>query len=54
MPGTEGGSDAFFSPDGQWIGFFADGKLKKAAVQVELDHSVRCQGPKRRKLGRGR
>src|SRR5262249_55651628 len=33
MPGTEGGRDAFFSPDGLWIGFFADGKLKKAAVQ---------------------
>jgi Tol biopolymer transport system component len=33
MSGTEGGSDAFFSPDGEWIGFFADGKLKKAAVQ---------------------
>jgi len=33
MAGTEGGSDAFFSPDGQWIGFFADGKLKKVAVQ---------------------
>jgi len=32
MPGTELGTDAFFSPDGQWIGFFADGKLKKAAV----------------------
>ncbi len=33
MSGTEGGSDAFFSPDGQWIGFFAEGKLKKAPVQ---------------------
>jgi Tol biopolymer transport system component len=33
MPGTERGADAFFSPDGQWIGFFAGGKLKKAAVQ---------------------
>ena len=33
MSGTEGGSDAFFSPDGQWIGFFAGGKLKKVAVQ---------------------
>src|SRR5438105_4383889 len=32
MSGTEGGSDAFFSPDGQWIGFFAGGKLKKVAV----------------------
>jgi Tol biopolymer transport system component len=33
MSGTEGASDAFFSPDGQWIGFFAAGKLKKVAVQ---------------------
>ncbi len=33
MSGTEFGIDPFFSPDGQWIGFFADGKLKKAAVQ---------------------
>jgi Tol biopolymer transport system component len=33
MAGTESGNDAFFSPDGQWIGFFADGKLKKAPVQ---------------------
>ena len=33
MTGTELGTDAFFSPDGQWIGFFADGKLKKVQVQ---------------------
>ena len=33
MAGTENGSDAFFSPDGQWIGFFAEGKLKKVAIQ---------------------
>jgi len=33
MSGTEFGIDPFFSPDGQWIGFFADGKLKKAALQ---------------------
>src|SRR5262249_6423365 len=30
---TEGAFMPFFSPDGQWIGFFADGKLKKIAVQ---------------------
>jgi predicted Ser/Thr protein kinase len=30
--GTEDGSGAFFSPDSQWIGFFADGKLKKIAL----------------------
>ena len=29
MPGTEGGFHPFFSPDGGWVGFFADGKLKK-------------------------
>ena len=29
MPGTEGGDTPFFSPDGQWLGFFADGRLKK-------------------------
>ncbi len=32
LAGTENGFDAFFSPDGQWIGFFADGKLKKTSV----------------------
>ncbi len=29
VAGTEGGFGPFFSPDGQWLGFFADGKLKK-------------------------
>jgi len=33
MSGTEGGNDAFFSPDGLWIGFFAEGKLKKVPVR---------------------
>ena len=32
LPGTVGVSQPFFSPDGQWIGFFAEGKLKKVAV----------------------
>jgi serine/threonine-protein kinase len=32
LSGTEDARDPFFSPDGQWIGFFADGKLKKVAV----------------------
>jgi len=32
MPGTQGGVMPFFSPDGKWVGFFADGKLKKAAL----------------------
>jgi serine/threonine protein kinase/Tol biopolymer transport system component len=33
LSGTENAIDPFFSPDGQWIGFFADGKLKKISVQ---------------------
>jgi serine/threonine-protein kinase len=32
LPGTEGGFDPFFSPDGQWIGFFAGNHLKKISV----------------------
>ena len=32
IPGTEGASEPFFSPDGQWIGFFAGGKLKKISL----------------------
>ena len=30
--GTEGADQPFFSPDGRWMGFFAEGKLKKLAV----------------------
>jgi Tol biopolymer transport system component/predicted Ser/Thr protein kinase len=33
LAGTENAADPFFSPDGQWIGFFADGKMKKISVQ---------------------
>jgi serine/threonine protein kinase/Tol biopolymer transport system component len=29
LPQTEGATAPFFSPDGAWIGFFGDGKLKK-------------------------
>jgi len=32
LAGTEGAEGPFFSPDGQWIGFFASGKLKKVSV----------------------
>jgi eukaryotic-like serine/threonine-protein kinase len=32
IPGTEGAAAPFFSPDGQWVGFFASGKLKKISV----------------------
>jgi len=33
LAGTEGAADPFFSPDGQWIGFFAGQKLKKIPLQ---------------------
>jgi serine/threonine-protein kinase len=32
IPGTEGGSSPFFSPDGQWVGFFASGAMKKVPL----------------------
>ncbi len=32
VPGTEGGDTPFFSPNGQWLGFFADGRLKKVPL----------------------
>src|SRR4029077_4179644 len=32
VPGTDGGIYPFWSPDEKWLGFFADGKLKKAPV----------------------
>jgi serine/threonine protein kinase len=32
LPGTDGASYPFWSPDDAYVGFFADGKLKKVAV----------------------
>ncbi|HWZ85044.1 MAG TPA: protein kinase [Thermoanaerobaculia bacterium] len=32
IEGTSEATSPFFSPDGGWVGFFADGKLKKVAV----------------------
>jgi Tol biopolymer transport system component/predicted Ser/Thr protein kinase len=32
LAGTENATDPFFSPDSQWIGFFADSKMKKISV----------------------
>jgi eukaryotic-like serine/threonine-protein kinase len=32
ISGTEGASGPFFSPDGQWLGFYADGALKKVPL----------------------
>jgi serine/threonine protein kinase len=36
LQGTEDASGPFFSPDGQWVGFFARGKLNKVPVEGGL------------------
>lgn len=47
LSGTENAYDPFFSPDGQWIGFFADGKLKKISVQGGAAVTL-CDAPNER------
>ena len=42
--GGEGGLAPFFSPDGAWIGFRADGKLKKIPVEGGLAITI-CEVP---------
>jgi serine/threonine-protein kinase len=32
LPGTEGASSPFFSPDGRWLGFETDGRLRKISL----------------------
>jgi len=32
LAGTDDAANPFFSPDGRWVGFFAEGKLKKVAL----------------------
>jgi serine/threonine-protein kinase len=32
IPGTEGGATPFFSPDGRWVGFLSDGRLRKVSL----------------------
>jgi serine/threonine protein kinase/Tol biopolymer transport system component len=33
LPGTEGGNTPFFSPDGEWLGFFTSNQLKKISLR---------------------
>src|SRR6185295_10956072 len=40
IDGTEDASGPFFSPNGKWIGFFADGKLKKVPTSGEAPESL--------------
>jgi hypothetical protein len=44
LPGTENGKDPFFSPDGKWMGYFADGKMKKISLQGGTA-AVLCDAP---------
>ena len=44
IPGTEGGNGPFFSPDGQWVGFVAGGKLKKVRLNG-AGAAVLCDAP---------
>ena len=44
LSGTENTRNPFFSPDGQWLGFFADGKLKKISVQGGAPATL-CDAP---------
>ncbi|MEO8431136.1 MAG: protein kinase [Acidobacteriota bacterium] len=48
VAGTERAYSPFFSPDGQWIGFFADGKLKKipsaGGVPIVLAEALNNRG----------
>ncbi len=48
VPGTEGASFPFWSPDGRFIAFFAAGKLKKVDVALGTPQEV-CDAP----AGRG-
>ncbi len=45
IPGSDGAVDPFFSPDGQWIGFFAGEKLMKVARAGGLPQTICEVGP---------
>ena len=40
IPGTAGASGPFFSPDGQWLGFVADGRIQKVALAGGMPISI--------------
>jgi serine/threonine protein kinase len=47
LPGTENASYPFWSPDGRFVGFFADGKLRKIAVSGGAIFDL-CDAPEAR------
>jgi len=48
LPGTEGASGAFWSPDSHWIAFFSSGKLRKTSIEGGAPQVI-CSSP----AGRG-
>lgn len=44
IPGTENALQPFFSPDGQWLGFFANGKMRKVSLHGGPTSSL-CDTP---------
>ena len=44
IPGTEGALSPFFSADGQWVGFWADRKLKKVSLSGGPAFTI-CDAP---------
>ncbi len=44
LPDTVGAAQPFFSPDGRWIAFFDDGKLKKISVEGGAAMTI-CSAP---------
>jgi serine/threonine-protein kinase len=44
LSGTEHAEGPFFSPDSEWVGFFADGKLKKISIRGGTPLSL-CDAP---------
>ena len=48
LPGTEGVEDVFLSPDGEWAGFVADGRLRKVPLRggpvVTLCDAIQSRG----------
>ena len=44
LAGTEGGFSPFFSPDGEWIGYFGQGKLRKVAATGSASVTL-CDAP---------
>lgn len=45
LAGSEGAAAPFFSPGGDWVGFFAQGKLKKVSLAAGGEPLALCDSP---------